>query len=82
MLVKSSDGFALAEKDLTLRGPGEIYGTMQAGIPPFKYASLADSDLLSKSSAISNDMMSLGVNNWPNETKVIIKELAQKIHRE
>lgn len=82
MLVNSNDGFALAEKDLSLRGPGEIYGTMQAGIPPFKYASFADGDLLSKSSAIANDMMNLGVDNWPRETKDIISELAQKIHRE
>jgi ATP-dependent DNA helicase RecG len=82
MLVNSNDGFALAEKDLSMRGPGEIYGTMQAGIPPFKYASISDGDLLSKASSIANDMMELGPENWPDATKAIIKELEQKIHRE
>jgi ATP-dependent DNA helicase RecG len=82
MLVNSSDGFALAEKDLAIRGPGEIYGTMQAGIPPFKFASLSDGELLSKSSAIARDMIELGRDKWPSETQKIINDLSQSIHRE
>jgi len=46
-LVKLRDGFALAEKDLQIRGPGELFGTRQSGIPPFRVADLAhDTDLL------------------------------------
>jgi ATP-dependent DNA helicase RecG len=33
VMVKSSDGFEIAEKDLELRGPGDIEGTQQSGIP-------------------------------------------------
>ena len=47
-LESSTDGFALAEKDLEIRGPGEFFGTRQAGEAPFKVADLArDVELLS-----------------------------------
>jgi len=45
-LVKSNNGFALAEYDLKFRGPGEVYGTRQSGIPDLKIASLNDLELI------------------------------------
>jgi ATP-dependent DNA helicase RecG len=46
-LVKSSDGFALAEADLKIRGFGDVVGVRQSGMPPFKVADLSkDLDLL------------------------------------
>jgi ATP-dependent DNA helicase RecG len=48
VMAASTDGFELAEKDLEIRGPGEVFGLRQAGVPPFKVASLTrDLDLLS-----------------------------------
>lgn len=41
-LERSSDGFYLAEKDLEMRGPGEIYGRMQSGQLNLQVANLAD----------------------------------------
>jgi len=41
-----TDGFALAEKDLELRGPGEFFGTRQSGLPDLKMARLSDVRLL------------------------------------
>jgi ATP-dependent DNA helicase RecG len=47
-MVSTTDGFRLAEVDLQLRGPGEMAGTMQSGIPEFRVANLLlDSELLS-----------------------------------
>jgi len=46
-MVRTSDGFQIAELDLEMRGPGEFFGTRQAGMPSFQVASLIrDRDLL------------------------------------
>ncbi len=39
-MVRTSDGFQIAELDLELRGPGEFFGTRQAGMPSFLVANL------------------------------------------
>jgi len=39
-MVRTSDGFQIAELDLELRGPGEFFGTRQAGLPSFQVANL------------------------------------------
>jgi ATP-dependent DNA helicase RecG len=46
-MVHSNDGFQIAELDLELRGPGEFFGTKQAGIPSFRIANvIRDRELL------------------------------------
>ena len=47
-IERSQDGFYLAEVDLKLRGPGEIYGKMQHGDLNLKIASLADTALIAR----------------------------------
>ena len=45
-LVRSADGFQLAEIDFRLRGPGEILGTRQHGLPPLRIADLSRDGVL------------------------------------
>ncbi len=49
ILVRSHDGFVIAEEDLNIRGPGEFFGTRQSGLPELRVASiLRDAGWLSK----------------------------------
>ena len=41
-LETSNDGFALAQTDLDMRGPGDFFGTRQSGLPPLRMAQLSD----------------------------------------
>ena len=50
-LEKSTDGFYLAEVDLKLRGPGEIYGSLQHGALDLRIATLTDTKLIHKAQA-------------------------------
>jgi ATP-dependent DNA helicase RecG len=40
IMVKSNDGFKIAEEDLKIRGPGEFLGTLQAGVPELRIADI------------------------------------------
>jgi len=40
IMVKTTDGFTIAEEDLDIRGPGEFFGTRQSGMPDLKVASI------------------------------------------
>ena len=58
VLERSEDGFAIAEADLKLRGPGDMLGTAQSGLPPLRLASLTgDTDLLLKAKAIARTVL-------------------------
>ena len=47
-LVECDDGFMLAEKDMSIRGPGEFFGVKQSGLPDLAMASLANVELIKK----------------------------------
>ena len=77
-LEKSTDGFHLAEVDLNLRGPGEIYGNLQHGALDLRIATLADTKLINLAqkhvkSFLQNDENMLKYNELNN----IIKKYQQ-----
>lgn len=45
-MLATTDGFKIAEYDLKIRGPGDMLGTRQAGIPPFKVGDIVRDELL------------------------------------
>ena len=59
IMCATNDGFKIAEKDLELRGPGEIEGTKQSGMLNFKLASIVnDKDLLDASKYYAEQVLS------------------------
>jgi ATP-dependent DNA helicase RecG len=55
-LERTTDGFALAQVDLELRGPGDFFGTRQSGLPPLKTAQLSDVITLEAARAAAKDI--------------------------
>jgi len=56
---KESSGIKIAEYDLQVRGPGEVYGTVQAGIPELKVARFSNSPLLEESRLAALKLLNL-----------------------
>jgi len=46
VLTETSDGFRIAEEDLRLRGPGQLFGTQQSGMPEFRCYDFSDAQIL------------------------------------
>src|SRR6266436_2622698 len=60
VLEKTNDGFEIAEADLRFRGPGDLLGTAQSGLPPLRVADLLqDADLLDEARGIARAILDL-----------------------
>ena len=58
VLEENSSGFSIAEQDLKARGPGDVFGTRQSGMPQFDLADIyEDSDLLKAASACADEIL-------------------------
>jgi ATP-dependent DNA helicase RecG len=65
-----SDGFILAEKDLELRGPGDLLGTRQTGIPQMQIANLTrDAAYLPRIREVADSMLQ----KYPNQVEKLSK---------
>jgi ATP-dependent DNA helicase RecG len=58
IMERTTDGFVISEKDLELRGPGEVFGTRQHGIPAFRIGNIVrDRHLLEAARAEAEDLL-------------------------
>lgn len=72
-VVESSDGFALAEKDLTMRGSGELFGTLQSGFPELRFARLTDHELIRRTRQLAAEL--IGNDPFLNRNPILKKWL-------
>jgi ATP-dependent DNA helicase RecG len=81
-MTETTDGFEIAERDLVQRGPGDFFGTRQAGVPTFRMIDLVrDRDVLDlaqreasrwfESTAPTRDAIERLVANWEQRFKLI-----------
>lgn len=64
-MERYQSGFKLAEVDLLLRGPGEVFGLRQHGLPDLKIASLTDSVLINKAQNAAKEIIQQGIERFP-----------------
>lgn len=83
VVVESTNGFELAEKDLEIRGPGEIYGVRQSGMPDLKIASLTDLIMIKRTKKAAEEILQkdFELKNYPVLHEKL-KEFETKIHLE
>ena len=76
IMAKTSNGFLIAEKDLEIRGPGEILGTKQSGLPEFRIGNLIrDQEILERARAAAEYYLTEKAS--APETKRMAKYLAE-----
>ncbi len=83
VLTTCNDGFALAEKDLEFRGPGEIWGVRQSGMPDLQIATLADYAIIKEAKTAAENLIRKDPEllSWP-DLKERLGDLEKKVHLE
>lgn len=70
VISTSTDGFEIARQDLLIRGPGELLGQRQSGIPALRFANLeADLDILRQAKIIAENL----AKNYPTHAKQLVE---------
>ena len=77
IIEKVNDGFALAEEDLRLRGPGEFFGTRQSGLPDLRMAKLSDVGLLELARSEAIKLFETDPGLGKPEHRLLTEELAR-----
>jgi ATP-dependent DNA helicase RecG len=82
-MLSTNDGFKLAEMDLRLRGPGDIFGTAQSGFPfLFKIANLSkDGSILQLARSVAEDLLREDPELKSSDHLLLASEVAKEIKR-
>jgi ATP-dependent DNA helicase RecG len=82
VMEKTVDGFQIAEEDLRLRGPGEIFGLKQSGIPEFRLGNLVrDGDIMSRAKNTAEEVLSELSKSELNQIKTLaIRKWGDSLH--
>lgn len=74
IMTETNDGFKIAEEDLKLRGPGEMFGEAQHGLPVFRLGEgLADPALLELTQNAARETLAEGLSAYPALAKAVEK---------
>jgi ATP-dependent DNA helicase RecG len=74
VMAATGDGFAIAEKDLEIRGPGDFFGTRQWGMPAFRAAQLVrDRDLMERARAEAFHLVADGAAPLPPTLRAFLE---------
>ena len=79
VLASTDDGFRLAEQDLQMRGPGDLLGTKQIGLPPLRIADLVrDAQTLNFSRGLAQELIDRDPNLEMAEHALLKRQVTQR----
>lgn len=79
VLASTDDGFRLAEQDLQMRGPGDLLGTKQIGLPPLRIADLVkDAEVLAQARGIAQKIVEQDPNLDLPEHSILKRQVTQR----
>ncbi|MEK7598169.1 MAG: ATP-dependent DNA helicase RecG [Patescibacteria group bacterium] len=82
-LEETADGFAIAQKDLELRGPGQFFGTIQSGLPDISMENLGNVKLIKYSQVEAKELLKIDPElKKHSATRDALQKFSAKIHLE
>lgn len=82
IMTETNNGFVISEKDLILRGPGEVFGLRQHGLPEFKIADLSKHmNVLKSAQDDAKDIVNISKDNLDENTSKILDKIRTKFEK-
>ena len=83
IMTETNDGFIISEKDLVLRGPGELFGLRQHGLPEFKIADLTrHMNILSLAQSDAKEIIENPEHNLESNPDKILSKIKAKFENQ